>query len=222
MMEETILFDLDGTLTDPKIGITRCVQYALESFGIYEEDLTKLECFIGPPLKEQFMEYAGLDEAEAGRAVEKYRERFATVGIFENSVFEGIAPMLRRLCLSGFRIGLATSKPEIYARRILEHFQLMEYMDEVTGSELSGARTRKAEVIAEAMRRMGTAPERTIMVGDRRHDIEGAREEGLFSIGVLFGYGSRRELIEAGADALCSSVEELETALRSRVWSQGT
>ena len=222
MMEETILFDLDGTLTDPKIGITRCVQYALASFGIQEEDLTKLECFIGPPLKEQFMEYASLDEMEARKAVEKYRERFAVVGIFENDVFEGIASMLGRLRLAGFQIGLATSKPEIYSRRILEHFQLMEYMDEVTGSELSGARTRKAEVIAEAMRRMGTVPKQTIMVGDRMHDIEGARKEGLFSIGVLFGYGSRKELTEAGADYLCGTVEELEAAILNRVWSQET
>ena len=218
MMEETILFDLDGTLTDPKLGITRCVRYALESFGIVEEDLSRLECFIGPPLKEQFMEYAGFSEEQAAQAVAKYRERFQTVGIFENGVFDGISDMLESLRLLGFRIGLASSKPEVYARRILEHFGLIRFMDEVTGSELSGERTRKAEVIAEAMRRMGTTPAQTIMVGDRKHDVEGAREKGLFCIGVLFGYGSREELTQAGADYLCATVAELQKALSERVW----
>lgn len=215
-MEETILFDLDGTLTDPKEGITRSVQYALQSFGIEEPDLDKLEVFIGPPLKEMFMEYARLTEEEGNQAVAKYRERFAPVGILENQVYDGIPAVLQSLKNAGYHIGLATSKPEIYARQILEHFELDRYFEEITGSELSGQRTRKAEVIAEALRRMAAAPEHTVMVGDRRHDVEGAHANGVRCIGVLYGYGGREELTEAGADEICEQVQDLIPCLMEK------
>lgn len=219
IMEETILFDLDGTLTDPKEGITRCVQYALESFGIHERDRSRLECFIGPPLKEMFMEYGGLSEEEGRKAVEKYRERFTPIGIFENAVYDGIADMLGKLKERGFRLGLATSKPEVYAKRILEHFGLSGYFDEVTGSELSGERTRKADVVREALRRMNAEADRTVMVGDRKHDVEGAHAAGVRCIGVLYGYGSRTELEAAGADWICENIEELGQVLMNQEWN---
>ena len=155
------------------------------------------------------MEYAGFSEEQAAQAVAKYRERFQTVGIFENGVFDGISDMLESLRLLGFRIGLASSKPEVYARRILEHFGLIRFMDEVTGSELSGERTRKAEVIAEAMRRMGTTPAQTIMVGDRKHDVLGAKECRVPCIGVRYGYAEAGELEQYGADWVTDSVETL-------------
>lgn len=220
MMEETILFDLDGTLTDPKEGITRCVQYALESFGIREPDLAKLECFIGPPLKEQFMEYAGLSEDEAVLAVEKYRERFRPAGMFENRVYSAVPQMLDKLSGQGFRLGVATSKPEVFAVRILEYFHLADYFEVITGSELTGERTNKAEVIREALRRHQSGPDRCVMVGDRMHDVLGAHEAGLYCLGVLYGYGSLTELQSAGADRICADVAALESDLLNRVWKK--
>ena len=219
-MDETILFDLDGTLTDPKEGITRCVQYALESFGICEPERSRLECFIGPPLKEQFMEYAGLNEKQAVMAVEKYRERFQPTGMFENRVYDGIPEMLESLRSARFRLAVATSKPEVFACRIPEHFGLRDFFEIIVGSELSGARTRKGEVIMEALRRLGTDAAHAVMVGDRMHDVLGAHEAGLFSIGVLFGYGSQQELTQAGADWICPSVRDLKTDLLHRVWER--
>lgn len=208
-MISTILFDLDGTLTDPKLGITRCVQHALAHFGIIEPDLDKLEVFIGPPLQEMFASYAHLDWEQAAEAVAVYRERFAPVGIFENEVYPGIPEMLGRLREAGLHLGLATSKPEVYARRILDHFGLTPLLDEVTGSELSGERTHKDDVIREAMRRMHADPGSTLMVGDREHDIIGAHAAGIPCIGVLFGYGSEAELSAAGAEALAQDPADL-------------
>ena len=146
-MSEIILFDLDGTLTDSAPGITRCVQYALRHFGIDEPDLKKLECFVGPPLKEMFMEYAGFSESQAEEAVAKYRERYTEKGIFENGVYEGI-PELLQLCRDRGRVlGVASSKPQVFVEQILEHFDLRQYFEVVVGAELDGTRTDKAEVI---------------------------------------------------------------------------
>jgi len=225
-----VLFDLDGTLTDPKEGITKCVQYALADFGIIEPDLDALTCFIGPPLLQSFREYYGFDEAEAKRAVAKYRERFSTIGLFENSVFDGVHEMLEKLKADGKVICLATSKPEVYAKKIIEKYGVHKYFDIVVGSELDGRRTNKAEVIEEVLRklvadegeeedqnvyakRIETIREKAIMVGDRHHDIDGAKVCRMESIGVRFGYAEPNELEEAGATYIVDTVESLEKLL---------
>ncbi len=205
-----VLFDLDGTLTDPKEGITRCVQYSLNSFGI-EEELDKLIPFIGPPLAQMFETTYGVD---GQTAVEKYRERYTDIGIFENSVYDGIVDMLAYLKNSGIKIALATSKPEVFALRILEKYELIEYFDVVVGSELDGRRTDKAEVIAEALSRLNS-PDKSgvVMVGDRSHDVIGAAKCDLKCIGVSFGYAAEGELERAGAKAIANSVKELQRML---------
>ena len=205
-----ILFDLDGTLTDPKEGITRCVQYSLRSFGI-EEDTENLTPFIGPPLAQMFESSYGIDGTAA---TAKYRERYATVGIFENRVYDGIAQMLVKLKAAEKMLALATSKPEIFARRILEKYELSQYFDVTVGSELDGRRTDKAEVIAEALRQLGN-PDKgdAIMVGDRRHDVIGAKKCGIKCIGVRFGFAEQGELEKAGADYIAGSVSELSDML---------
>lgn len=208
---DTVLFDLDGTLTDPAEGITNSVAFALERFGVSVADRRELLPFIGPPLKESFMHFYGMDDARAEQAVADYREYFAPKGIFENAVYPGVADMLCALRAAGTRMVLATSKPEVFARQILEHFGLLEQFDAVCGSELDGRRTDKAEVIAEALRRC--PGEHPVMVGDRLHDVAGAKKNGLPCIGVLFGYGGREELQTAGADWLVEDVQELKNLL---------
>ncbi len=212
-MKQYILFDLDGTLTDPMIGITSSVQYALASFGIEERNLRTLIPFIGPPLKESFMKYYGLSDEQGDQAVEKYREYFGPKGIFENEVYPGIADMLCKLRDRGYTLILATSKPWVYAKQILSHFDLDGYISYVSGSELSGERTDKAEVIAHALELAGAKPEEAVMVGDREHDIIGAKKCAVTSVGVIYGYGGRDELERAGADKIVSSVEELSVWL---------
>lgn len=216
-MKEYLLFDLDGTLTDPKIGITTCVQYALKEFGIEEPDLDKLEPFIGPPLKNSFMEYYHFTEEQAQQAVEKYRERFSEIGLFENEVYEGIPQMLRILQSRGMFLAIASSKPTVYIERILEHFDLRKYFKVVVGSELDGARVNKDEIIKEALNQLFAYKPinyaKVYMIGDRKYDIEGARKAGVESVGVTYGYGSPEELKKARADYIVRSVEELRTLL---------
>ena len=210
-----IFFDLDGTLTDPKEGITNSVAYALASFGI-QEDPDRLTPFIGPPLIDSFMEFYHFDGPTAQKAVEKYREYFSQKGIFENKVFSGSQPLLAQLKVAGKTVCLATSKPEVFARQILEHFHMDGYFDEIVGSCLDGTRTKKGEVIEEVFTRLGEkCPDkaRCVMVGDRLHDIHGAQENGLDSIGVTFGYGSQEELTQAGATHIAHSFEELAQIL---------
>lgn len=209
-MQTHIFFDLDGTLTDPELGITTCVQYALRYFGIEVADRKALQPFIGPPLKDSFMHFYGLSAKDAERAIEKYRERFSTVGLFENEVYPGIPEMLSALRREGQILSVATSKPTVFAQQILEHFGLAEQFAQVCGSNLDGSRVKKGEVIAYAMEQNGlTSPSLVKMVGDREHDILGARQNGIFSIGVLYGYGGREELSAAGADALAQTPAEL-------------
>ena len=216
-MKEYLLFDLDGTLTDPKVGITTCVQYALKSFGIEEPDLDKLEPFIGPPLKDSFMQFYGLSEKDAEAAVDKYRERFKDIGLFENEVYEGIPQMLRTLKNKGMHLAVASSKPTVFVERILDHFQMREYFEAVVGSELDGRRVNKDEVVAEALQQLFGEKEieydKVYMIGDRKFDVEGARALGVESIGVSYGYGSLEELKEAGADYMVQSVGELSYVL---------
>lgn len=211
-----IFFDLDGTLTDPKEGITNSVAYALAFFGIHENP-DQLTPFIGPPLTDSFMEFYHFDAPTARKAVEKYREYFSRQGIFENRAFPGTQLLLSQLKASGKTICLATSKPEVFARQILVHFHMDGYFDQIVGSCLDGTRTKKGEVIAEVFARLGDAcPDRSrcVMVGDRLHDIAGAREHGLDSIGVTFGYGSPEELIQAGATHIAHSLEDLSQLLK--------
>lgn len=210
----TILFDLDGTLTDPKQGITRCVQYALAKMGIDEPDLDKLVPFIGPPLAESFQVFYGMSAAQAAAAVQYYRERFASVGLYENRVYPGITDLLTDLAVRQRTLVVATSKPTVFSVTILEHFGLAEYFRSVIGSNLDGTRVDKAEVIAAVLGELAdNDPGRTVMVGDRRHDIAGAHKNGLVAAGVAYGYGGRDELEQAGADYVVDSVADLRELL---------
>lgn len=229
-MFKYILFDLDGTLTDPKIGITTCVQYALKAFGIEEPDLDKLECFIGPPLKDSFKQFYGMNDEQAQQATAKYRERFVVTGLFENEIYPGVPEMLRQIKQSGKKISIASSKPTELVKRILEHFDIAQYFDYVVGSEMDGRRSKKEEVVEEALRllladtsdsknevsgesgvldRSVIIKEDIAMVGDRKFDIEGAKAFGLTSVGVSFGYAPEGELEEAGAEYIVDTVTEL-------------
>lgn len=205
------LFDLDGTITDSGLGIINSVVYALKKLGIEVSDRKKLECFIGPPLEESFSKYFGFSEKEAIHAVSLYREYYKEKGILENQVYPGIEVLLKELNEKGKTVALATSKPEIFAKKILEYFHLSEYFGFIGGSNLDGTRTKKSEVIEYVLSNLGNPPrEQVIMVGDREHDIYGAKQTGISSLGVLFGYGNRSELEEAGADHIAESVEQIQ------------
>lgn len=209
-----ILLDLDGTLTDPAIGITNSIMYALEKFGIRVNDRSELYSFIGPPLQESFMRFFGFSEADAVRAVEYYREYYRDKGIFENLVYDGVEDLLQLLKEKGRTVILATSKPELFARQILEHFDLAEYFDFVAGSELDGRRVHKDEVVRYALDACKISDlAKAIMIGDREYDIIGARKIGIKSLGVLYGYGDRKELEVAGADYILDTVAELKDFL---------
>ena len=198
-MYKAILFDLDGTLTESGEGITKCVQYALEKLGRPESDLEKLKVFIGPPLMEQFMKYADLDEATARKAVEYYRERYSTTGIFENRPYPGVEKMLQELRRKKYLLAVASSKPEYYVKQILDYFNLKEYFDEIVGSEMNGARTNKTEVIEETLKRLG----------DKEHDVLGARKAGLDCVAVSYGYGTEEELAASQPLQIVASAEEI-------------
>lgn len=209
---EYILFDLDGTLTDPKEGITKCVQYALHSLGIEEFNLDKLEPFIGPPLSESFQEFYHLNSTDVAIAIEKYRERFSAIGIFENKVYPGIKQLLHALQYARKKVVLATSKPEVYARKILHKYELEPYFTHIVGSELDGSRVQKQEVIEEALSQLHLTEEgkkQTVMIGDRKYDIHAAKACHILSIGVSFGYAREQELELAKPDKIVDTVEEL-------------
>lgn len=209
-MKNIFLFDLDGTLTDPGMGITNSVAYALAQYGIQVEDRTVLYPFIGPPLRESFMKFYGFSEEKAEEAVWKYREYFSDKGLFENEVYPGIKEMLGGLKNAGARLFVATSKPTGYSKQILDHFELSEYFEDIQGSTMDGSREKKADVIAYLLNvNHIQEKEEVIMIGDRRQDTDGAKENGLDSCGVLYGYGSRDELEEAQADYIAENVEEL-------------
>lgn len=209
-MYHHILFDLDGTLTDPFEGITNSVVHALRHFGIEVEDKRELRCFIGPPLTESFSKYYGLSDEDAKKAVAVYREHFGVKGLFENELYEGIPEMLYALKESGRTVIMATSKPEIYARRIAEHFDIAKYFDYMAGSLLDGRRIAKNEVIEYALQSLDiTDRSQCIMIGDRKHDIIGAKKISMASIGVLYGYGSVEELTAAGADYIAEGVSDI-------------
>ena len=215
-MFQYVLFDLDGTLTDPKIGITTCVQYALKYYGITEENLDNLTPFIGPPLKDSFMEFYGFDGKKAEEAIEKYRERFSTVGLYENDIYPGVDEMLQKLREAGVHLAVASSKPTVFVEKILKHFHIEQYFEVVVGSELDGRRTDKEEVVSEALRKLGvTGDNRSdcAMVGDRKFDIIGAKAHKVCSVGVTYGYAGEGELEKENPDYVASDVDSLTAFL---------
>lgn len=215
MRQNTVLFDLDGTLTDPKVGITTAVSKALAYFGI-REDPDDLTAFIGPPLIDSFEEYYGFTPAQAELAVVKYREYFSVYGWAENDPYPGIEAFLQALRDAGKTLIVATSKPEEYAVRIMEHFDLAKYFTLVCGAPMNDPEAgRKAAVIRSALARAGADAEDTVMVGDRKHDVEGAHQAGLPAVGVLYGYGSRAEHEACGADFIAENLNELLKILLS-------
>ncbi|WP_455682292.1 HAD family hydrolase [Thomasclavelia sp.] len=212
MERKYILFDLDGTLTDPMMGITKSVRYALNYYGISVDDLNDLLPFIGPPLRDSFKEFYDFDDDKANEAVIKYREYFATEGIFDNKVYKGIPECLQTLKDAGKILLVATSKPEKFAKQIIEYFDLAKYFDFVGGSEFNG-REKKADVIKYVLKTNQIDYSKAIMVGDRKHDIIGAHENKLPCVGVLYGYGSLKELRENRADYLVETVTKLASQL---------
>ncbi|HIQ43538.1 MAG TPA: HAD family hydrolase [Pseudomonas oleovorans] len=195
MHHPTVLFDLDGTLTDPREGITRSVQFALAKLGIDEPDLAALEHFIGPPLLQCFMASYGLDEATAWQAVNHYRERFKVTGLYENRMFAGVPSLLDALQAQGRMLYIATSKPTVFAEEIARHFGFDRYFKRIYGSELDGTRTNKVELLAHLLESEGLAPGSALMIGDRKHDLIGARSNGVQAVAVGYGFGSREELL---------------------------
>lgn len=210
---ESILFDLDGTLTDPKIGIIGSIRYALEKMAAVIDPADDLTWCIGPPLLGSFERLLG-DPALASTALQHYRDRFGVTGMFENTLFAGITATLADLVAAGTRLFVATSKPHFYARPIVDHFDLTRFFIAVEGAELDGTRADKGALIAHVISTHKIDAARALMVGDREHDIIGAKKNGLRSLGVLYGYGSEAELARAGADALCATPAELMASIR--------
>ena len=210
-MYKYIFFDLDGTLTDPGEGITNSVAHALTRFGIEVHERSELYKFIGPPLKESFAKYYGMSPEESTAALKYYREYYADKGIFENAVYDGVVETLSAIRESGRRVIMATSKPDVYAERILEHFGLLEHFDFVAGADMAETRVAKADVIAHALDSLGLRgkTDEILMVGDREHDILGAAAHGIDALGVTFGYGSADELLSAGAKYLANTPLEI-------------
>lgn len=207
---EYILFDLDGTITDSGEGITKSVQYALKDFGIEVENIKELNKFIGPPLKDSFKRFYNFDDEKAELGLRKYREYYADKGIYENSLYDGIVEVLDKLKKSNKKIILATSKPEVYAKEILKYFKIDEYFTFVGGADFEETRVSKGDVIKYALKEAQVSDlSKTIMIGDREHDIIGAKENDIKSIGVLYGYGDVIELTQARADHIIKNVDEL-------------
>lgn len=209
MEADVVLFDLDGTITDSAPGIVNSIRYSLAKHGMAVPEEQELRKFVGPPLKEQFQKVFGLSDTEGEQMVDSYREYYGTKGIYENRVYEGVPDMLSRLKSAGLRIMMATSKPEKYARMIAEHFGFAKYFEWIGGACMDGTRTDKYEVIEYVLDACGVRErDRVIMVGDRSHDMIGAKRAGLHSLGVLYGYGPREELEQSGAELLAGTPGE--------------
>ncbi|KHF39251.1 HAD family hydrolase [Halalkalibacter okhensis] len=207
---KVILFDLDGTLSDPKVGITKSVQYALHKMDIIESDIDKLECFIGPPLHVSFAEYYHLDTKNTKKAIDLYRERFKEKGMFENELYSNIPMLLKSLTERGYILVVATSKPTVFAEKILEYFNINKYFERIVGSNLDGTRASKTEIIQYILDKytdytIGDF----IMIGDRKHDMIGAINTGIDSIGVTYGYGSSEELSCVNPTYIVDNVDQL-------------
>ncbi len=211
-MYNYILFDLDGTLTDPKVGITECVRYSLPFVGIDPPDADSLLGFIGPPLVDSYVKYFDMSKEQALFALEKYRERFSTVGMYENSLYDGVEEMLSSLFSAGRTLAVASLKPEPFVKKILAHFGIEKYFSVIKGSDFEGKKHTKFQIIAEALDGLSVTKEQlgeVLMIGDRENDILGAREAGIHSVGVRFGYASPGELEAAGATHILSAPEEI-------------
>lgn len=211
-----VLFDLDGTLTDPAAGITRSLAHALAAVGRPVTELSSLRALIGPPLVDAFAAM-GMTEPEIDAAIAAYRERYSTVGLYENALIDGVDVLVRDLVAGGVTLALATSKPEPFASTILEHFGLREHFAVVAGATLDHRRRHKDEVVLHALEHLGLPDVSTVvMVGDREHDVFGAAQHGVATIGVLWGFGSKDELEDAGATSIVATVDELRAALQRR------
>lgn len=216
-MFKNILFDLDGTIANSSEGITKCAQYGLAALGIDEPDLTKLYVVIGPPLRATYMKYWGLSEEQAELGVEKYRERYHDIGIYEQYIFPGMEALLNDLSKSDKKVGLCTGKPEVYARRIVDHFHLADYLQDISGSTLDGKMDNKSTVVAKSLKNFNITSDEekacTYLIGDRKEDILAAHANGIKAIGVRFGFAVEGELEEAGADIIVDTVEDLHNLL---------
>jgi len=213
-----VLLDLDGTLTDAGPGILNCIRYALDDMGIEHPDDTEMRTFLGPPLADTFGRHFGMSSEQIDHAIAKYRERYHEVGLFENSVYDGIPELLQSLDDAGIVLAISTSKPTYSATRILEHFELDQHLAFIGGADLAGTRHDKAAVIAHTLEELHVrgrldVDARLIMVGDREHDVHGARAHGIDTIGVLWGYGSQEELLGAGAAHLVENPQKLGSLL---------
>lgn len=209
-----VLFDLDGTLTDPKPGITRCIQYALSELGYPLPDVEDLCWCIGPPLQQSFAALLQTsDPAMIQRAVSFYRERYSTIGLFENTLYQGIPEILQSIRSTGCQTFVATSKPHVYANRIINHFSLSSLFDRVYGSELDGTRSMKGDLIHYILETEQIKPVNTVMIGDRKHDMIGATQNQVCAIGVTYGYGDREELANHGASAIANTPDEIPMLL---------
>lgn len=207
---KALLFDLDGTLIDSSEGITKSTQYALAHYGIIENDLSKFYKFIGPPLVASFKKYYDFPEEQAVEAVAVYRERYNKIGLFECSLYPGVRECIEKLKAQGYLIGMASSKPEVSCRRILEHFGILELFDDVVGATFDGRIDTKEEVLNEVMRRWSDVPkDEMCLIGDTMFDVEGANQVGIRTVAVTFGFGNVQEMVEAGAVAVCDDMEKL-------------
>jgi phosphoglycolate phosphatase len=216
MMNKAVLFDLDGTLTDPQIGIVSSIQSALTKLGIIPPDRDRLLWCIGPPLAESFAKLIETEDVELiNTAIGFYRERFATVGLFENSLYPEIPIVLKSFRADGYKTYVSTSKPQIYAQQIIEHFGMSGLFDRVYGSELDGTRSNKGDLIQYILQSEDLSIDRTVMVGDRSHDIIGAKRNSLYAIGVTYGYGTEAELLDSGADAIAHSPNQILNLLNN-------
>lgn len=214
MKYKYILFDLDGTLTDPKIGITKSVQFALLKKDIIVESLDDLETFIGPPLIDSFMTYFDFTKEEAIKAVEDYREYFSVKGIFENTVYSGIESLLKNLKKQEVKLAVATSKPTVFANQVLEHFELDKFFDLVIGSNLDGSHIDKDEIVSTVIKKLNILDtSKAIMIGDREYDIMGGKKNNMDTIGVLYGYGIGNEIEKANPTHIVKTVREIEKYL---------
>ena len=211
---KAVLFDLDGTLIDSSEGITKSVQYTLDYYGIEEYDLKKLRCFIGPPLKLSFMNHYNFTEEKAIEAVAKYRERYQPIGIYECNLYPGVEQCIRELKNKGYLIGMASSKPEVSCRKILEHFNIIDLFDDVVGATFDGKIDTKEEVLNEVMRRWKHIDKNDMcLIADTLFDVEGANQVGIKTVGVSFGFGDISEMKEAGAVTICDSMAEVIDAV---------
>ena len=215
-MKKYVFFDLDGTLTDPALGITNSILYALEKMGKPQPPREELYVFIGPPLHSAFKEFLGMTDLEAETAIKFYREYFSVTGLLENKPYDGVGNMLASLRDSDYILCVATSKPEQFAKRILEHFELADYFNFICGASMDSSRNTKTAVLKYLLTQVGdVSAETAVMVGDRHHDIDGAKNLGLESIGVLWGYGSRDELENSGADHIAADMNDLVTTIKN-------